>query len=150
MLSSLLMMLAWACPPTATVVNVSSSQVDARGSYTLQLQIPDQPAAISSAPLHREFCAQIPAGLTIRRVRSFVAFSAGTIAEFALTVTAGTYYLVTRSEHKEVPTSYDAWKTEKTEYRTDIDTPLVVYVDGWSTNGQAYMSHVGVILEVQK
>lgn len=68
--------------------------------------------------VHSEFrssrCFAVPYGIRFTRIATFIGSDRGNVLEADVQVhTPEGYYVLQRSEHRETPSRYDAWKSEK-------------------------------------
>lgn len=128
----------------------SVSQADANGSYTVVLDIPAMPVSVGvGSEWAAEYTWRLPAGHTIKRVRTFFAVDRGNLFEGHLMILAGDYYLATRGPHKENISTYDAWEVEDASYKAGAGGADVnVYALCRPTVAKAINCHVGVVLEI--
>lgn len=146
---STLLAVVMTCP--GTPVQAEASSADAIGRFQYEVRLPGQPISLTRDPIARVWCVPLPPGLRITKVRTFVGWDRGAIAEAVLTVTAGSYKLVTRSEHKETAANYDAMRSETVAYETGPgETPLAIYLGAWTTVAATTKIEVGVIVEVER
>ena len=78
---------------------------------------PDCPAKIQPGQdYRRSACFAVPSGLNVHKIATFIGNDRGNLVEADVQVyTPAGYYLLQRSEHRETPSQYDAWKTERLE-----------------------------------
>lgn len=96
-------------PSGAWVTPIEVSGVDAEGRFTVGFD--PGPVAIYLSEGRRDwvFVFPIPKGC-ITEVRSFIGWDRGSIGEAGLDLALGDQRIYERSEHKESPVNYDAWK----------------------------------------
>ncbi len=145
---------AAAARATCTLVPLSPGTPDAEGKRVMTFVLPE-PRAFTiykhPTPMHSSvYCASVPAGYRITKVRSFVGVDHGGKAEVALDVSADGQVLMSRSEHFYGTTSYDAWKSEPTDHNTgNYPKAIFFYVRAWATTTEPTKFEAGLVLEVR-
>ncbi len=127
-------------------VRVTSSRSGARAM--LIVDWPEQPVSIRpGVDYTRSACFAVPAGFEVRRVATFVGSDRGNLVEADVQVyTPGGYYLIQRSEHREAPGLYDAWRTDALDEAWS-GPELCVSILGRSTDGRPVRLHWSVRLD---
>lgn len=129
------------------------SAPDAEGKVTVRFELPQEirPAPLGPQPgVAAHFCAQLPGGRRITRVRSFIGLDAGARAEVAIDVVVGGQELLNRSEHHLGTTTYDGWRSEWVDYAMPPGANDVhLFAKGWTTDGRRTNLEIGLVLEMR-
>ncbi len=94
----------------AAIVAMSLSPEDSAGRFSVEFSPGPREIYLGRAPMDEDYQLPMPAGV-VCDVRSFVGWDHGSIGEASLEVNLGGIRLYERSEHKESPANYDAWKS---------------------------------------
>jgi hypothetical protein len=140
----------WA-QPTTVDVSAQESIPDALGRRTVQLLFPDMPVmgVKYGDTWEATYRYRLPGDVTIRKVRSFAGVDRGHVWEGHVLVLVEDYYIATRSPHKEAVSGYDAWTSERADYRVPPEgADLYVYALARPTLKKAVNYELGVIIEL--
>ncbi len=119
-----------------TVASLVVSPADENGFRTLSFS-PGVQAIYMAGPLkgpfHQDDILPAPQG-RITRVCTFLGWDRGSIGEANLEINISGFRLYQRSEHKESPINYDAWKCQDVNYMPTSQSPLIhMAQDAWMT-----------------
>lgn len=120
----------------AAIVALTISPSDSGGRFSVEFSPGPRVIYLGREPLAEDYEIPMPAG-TLCDVRTFIGWDHGSIGEASLELNLGGIRLYERSEHKESPANYDAWKSRPVRV-TSQGIPLHVRLDGWMTRPNAH------------
>lgn len=105
---------------------------------------PDQPVSVS-APYRASGCVAFPAVMKFSKAWTFIGTDRGDILEADIQLSSSKLdYFLQRSEHREAPGQYDAWKAEPIAW---AGNEICAQVSATPTAGKPVRVHFQVRLE---
>lgn len=129
-----------------------TSRPDGTGAYTVRVVLPGQPVIVAPPGNHFEYAIDVPPGHRVEKVWSFIGNRAGERLEAGLDlVSRGGFNLHQRSEHRETPGQYDAWKSEDVDWvATRDDHTLRIIGIAYCTGGTPVGLHYELRLRLRQ